>query len=924
MILKYVLKNFTRRKVRTILMILSLVVSTGLVVTMSATVETFKQSTIDVVASGVGRADFSVARKDTSSELFLPIGETAARILAAHQRIEAVHPRLEIEVAAEVDGKRSDVTLVGLDPVNDDVGTVDAVEGEYALGGGRVAVTQRTANELGLELGDAVDLSYALPLPRQPGKAGNSGASSVRFRRQFMVGGIVQQDGVLGGEGILAELAEVQNWLGLRGRAKQMVVVVDPGIYEAGSSRAAALAVRDVARAVQEELGDAYRFNMDLARSLSGAAQLFRILQALINTYGLISLGVVGLLVHTLVMTNVHEQRRDMAVLRILGSQRGLLFALVIVEVVVIGLIGVALGIVLGQALTTYVLAPVLERVLAREGLALNLVPRVSAATVLPPVASAFAVLIGSSLKPAREASRTKVVHAINPSAADNIQLEDLAELRERRPDGKMFLAGTLMTAVFVLVTGFEALGNFGGETLQVVFGMLGLMGMVLGVSLMFFITTIPFERLVLAAARLISPRLTYFARRNVSRGKTRNTLIALLVLFSAVLPSFLGTQTQLELANSENRSKMWMGAPIRIEAAAQYRDTVELQRLTPSFVRDDLAGIAGIGDLVGLSYPYATRAEDVVGLRRAEVNVVGLDGDLSRITFPDMAEFTAGGLESLGDIVNHQEGVIVSEGLARHLAVGQGEWIELHGEGLDHVDRVRVVGIARRIPGFEGIERSSTAARSGSTVLVSMEHFGRLVTPLDGSVPGADDALLDTVLGTLQAEADPQEVGEEIQKLSSRPTTFWVNLLAWQLEANRSDMMVFVILLLTLTGISFTTAVLAVFAVIYVTVYARRIEIGMLKSMGMLRGELRGMLIVEAIVMTLGSALAGIAAGASMGYLNFYVSAALEQMPALFAVDRIVMPAIIVLVVLASMLAAAFSSRRIVRQQAVEILRMS
>ena len=75
-------------------------------------------------------------------------------------------------------------------------------------------------------------------------------------------------------------------------------------------------------------------------------------IQALINIYGLTALGVVGLLVHTLVMTNVQEQRRDMAILRILGSQRNLLFTLVIAEVLVIGAIGVGLGVVLGQLIT--------------------------------------------------------------------------------------------------------------------------------------------------------------------------------------------------------------------------------------------------------------------------------------------------------------------------------------------------------------------------------------------------------------------------------------------------------------------------------------------------------------------------------------------------------------------------------------------
>ena len=42
-----------------------------------------------------------------------------------------------------------------------------------------------------------------------------------------------------------------------------------------------------------------------------------------------------------------------------------------------------------------------------------------------------------------------------------------------------------------------------------------------------------------------------------------------------------------------------------------------------------------------------------------------------------------------------------------------------------------------------------------------------------------------------------------------------------------------------------------------------------------------------------------------------------------IFAVDTTVMPFIVIMVVLASILGAAFSARRIVRRQAVDILRM-
>jgi cell division protein FtsX len=373
------------------------------------------------------------------------------------------------------------------------------------------------------------------------------------------------------------------------------------------------------------------------------------------------------------------------------------------------------------------------------------------------------------------------------------------------------------------------------------------------------------------------------------------------------------------------------MGAPVRIQSFARRRlrdleqgpNATPLSLIKPSFVKNELASVSGIDLVVGISYPYASAAQDPVGLRSAGVDVVGLDGDLTQVIFTDILEFTAGGPETLGAILTDPEAVIISEGLAKYLAVELGQVIELRGDGLDNVDRARVVGIARRIPGIRGITRSRIAARNGSTVLVSMAHFRRLVTALDQIQPGPDDPLLETVLATLHPDAVPGDVAGEINERYAEENSFWTSVLEWELGEGRDETRFFVVLLLALTGISFTTAVFSVFAVIYVTIYARRIEIGMLKSMGMLRRELTGMLIVEAIAMTLGSALAGIAAGASMGYLNFYINAALEQMPSRFAVDTIVMPAIIIMVVLASMLAATFSARRIVRKQAVEILRM-
>lgn len=926
MIFKYIWKNFSRRKVRTVLMILSLLVSMGLIITMSATVETVRQSTVDLIASSVGRYDMAISKTDLSPDPFINVAEVAPLVLTADSQITAVYPRIQSEVELAIGSEVTEGWLIALDPAVDQVGFVDVISGTYELGGGKTAVLADVASRYGLYVGDTIDVAYNFPLPREKGQPDVAGSSQRRTVQRFTVTAIVRQDGIVSSdirEGVIVHLDDAQQWLQLSGRAQQLIATINPVVYETSNAEEAALHVRDVAYTVQATLGDEYTFAIAKAFALDSSAEGFLAIQAVISVYGLTSLGVVGLLVHTLVMTNVQEQRRDMAILRILGSQRTYLFLLVITEVLVVGAIGIGLGIVLGQNLTQYVVVPLITSQMAQEGVTFTLEPQVTLTAVLPATLAAFAVLILSTLKPAQEASRTKVMYAINPSVADNIQIEDLANLRERRPDGKLLLAGIVLLLIFSLIAGSQAAETFGAPAFQVVFilGALGLL--VLGVGFVFFITTVPFERLVLLVMGFVAPRLTYFARRNVGRGQMRNTLISLLVLFSGVLPSFLATQTALEWANLEAGVRQRWGAPVSIEAFGWWLPEAEAAayRLRPSFLGKELATVAGIEQMAGLSYPYVTTIADTIGLRSAPVSVIGINGRLPDVLFPDLVEFVAGGPASLDTLFTNSQAVVISEGLAAHLAISVGSTIKLQGQGQDHVVNVQVVGIARKLPGVDGIGRSRVQAQSGSTVLMSLDSFRALKTDLNLPLPPADDPILTKVFATTRPNAVAMDVLEELN--GRYADQVWVNLMETDLEFARREQATQQVLLLVMTMISFTTAVFGVFAVIYVTIYARRIEIGMLKAIGMRRRELRGMLIVESITMTLGAALAGIAAGATMGYVTTYGNYALQERIMKFAVDNTVMPFIVIMVVLASTIGAAFSAQRIVSKQAVDILRM-
>lgn len=929
MILKYVLKNFRRRKVRTILMVLSLIVSTGLIVAMSATVETVRRSNVEMIASAIGRYDLNVHRSEISPEAFLNVAETSQRILAADPLITAVYPRFTSDVELNANGTQSSGTMLALDPA-ENIGQIDVISGTYELGNMQAAVLEGATFILGdLQIGDSIDVSYSFPQPREKGAAAAVGSSQRRAVGRFTISAIVRQNGVASAEitnGVIVHIRDAQEFLGLPDRAEELIVLVEPVLYESRNAEDAALSVRQVAVHIQAALGDQYIYNLDKAQVLDQSAQAFLTLQALISTYGLMSLAVVGLLVYTLVMTNVQEQRREMAVLRILGSQRNLLFGIVVLEVMVIGVVGVGFGILVGQAITTYLVVPFIEAQMSEAGLVTTIQPVVSLTAILPAIIAAFVVLLISSIKPAQQASQTKVIHAINPGAADNIQLEDLEKLRERSPNIKLFIIGLGMMLAVTLIISMNIVSVFANPAIEATIFLTALMMMVVGLVFMFFIFTRPLERLILFVAGLLFPRVTYFAKRNVGRGAERNTLISLLVLFSGVLPSFLATQSAISNANIETDVRLRMGAPVEIQNAGWYREAefAALSRLRPSFVSKELLAVPGIAKAVGLTYGYYAQVSDVVGMRSGSLALVGVSGDLNDVLYKDMMVFTAGGPQSLAHILTDSTTVVISRGMAEGLAVPLGGKIKVQGEGLDHEEQLTVVGIAQRLPGFDNVGRIRSLALSGGTVFISLEGFRRLVTNPRQAQPEPDAQILDRVLATISEDADPFSVQAALHETFNRKYDFWTQLADVQLKMARDSRMQEQVFLLVLTLISFATAVFGVFAVIYVTIYARRLEIGMMKAVGARNWELNGMLSMESITMTLGAALAGILAGATMAYLSALVENALAQRPQQFAIDTTVMPFIIIMVVLASILGTVFSARRIIKRKAVEILRMS
>lgn len=97
-----------------------------------------------------------------------------------------------------------------------------------------------------------------------------------------------------------------------------------------------------------------------------------------------------------------------------------------------------------------------------------------------------------------------------------------------------------------------------------------------------------------------------------------------------------------------------------------------------------------------------------------------------------------------------------------------------------------------------------------------------------------------------------------------------------------------------------------------------------MMKAVGSPNSHLLITFILEAAVMSVSAVLAGITAGATLGYFDQYSSSLTTELPVTFAVDTVVAPSTVALVVIASIISAALASRSLLVQKAVKILRES
>lgn len=617
-----------------------------------------------------------------------------------------------------------------------------------------------------------------------------------------------------------------------------------------------------IAAEIQGALGEGFRMSED-----SGTSSIVATMQvgfAIFNLLGILALFLGAFLIFNTFRTVVIERRHDIAMLRAVGATRRQITLMIVIESLVQGAIGTLLGLILGYLMAVvgmnYV-GQIWTTFLSRG----TLEWQVSPSAVLVAVVLGMLTALLAGYWPARAAGKTSPLEALRPATTASV---------ERAARWSLIVGVVLLLlAVVMLIMGSR--GAVGGA-------LLFLIGMLIAAP-----------GLVMPAARLFSPLLTLaFAREgDLARGNlvrqpgraaiTASTLmigLAVLVLMAALVISFGDLITNLSNVNFSS-DLLLMPQSISVYDNVIGADPALAEQVSA------LPEVETVGTM-----RYA--ASEVNG---QSLGVLGIDPN----TYPKVAslEFSEGDPDTtFAELGSGRNAIVTSLALRTLKTQMGGEFVLQTSEG---PQTYRVVGVGNDILTFK-----VAAVFISQDNLAADFHKTEDIMLLVNLRPDAD---------TAAALAAVTEVAKDYPQLTPHLTGEYRDDLI-EISSGAFSMFYVIALLIIIP------AALGLLNTLTINILERTREIGVVRAVGGSRGQVRRMVMAEALLLGIFSVSMGVLAGIaiSYGFISAFDTIG-WQMPYTFPVIGVV--AAIVLGVMLALFASILPARNAARLDIIRAL---
>jgi len=571
-------------------------------------------------------------------------------------------------------------------------------------------------------------------------------------------------------------------------------------------------------------------------------------------TAALLGFAAIGVVVGAFIIFNtftilVAQRTRELGLLRAMGATGGQVVRSVVLEAFVVGAVASAIGLVAGIGLGVWLL-----ELLRWIGLDL---PQTSTVVLPRTVAVSFGVgvlvTVLAAVLPAARAARVPPVVAIvdaPPSAAGGF--------------GRRVVAGLVVLAagIAALAAGLAHARDTTGLIDEVQLVALGAFGVLVGVVMILPAVARPAVRFLGAPLRRLGPS-GVLARANAMRNPRRTAITASALVIGLALVGLTAT----------------FGASARASVGSETAAGLRADYI----VKSD--GFAGFSTLVAERLRAVPGVTTVVPMRFADASVGGsvkTVGSLDQRGLEQVVDldFASGGTAGLAD-----DGVLVSDDLARHLRIGAGEHLTV--QFAQGALPLVVRGVYRR-KNFIGIFGQSVPLVVAPSTLERASGG----TSLDSLV------LLHAATGAQPAT----------QKLIQRElATDFPNIKVLTRDQFRSEQTAqvdqFLTVLVAILALSEIIAILGIINTLALSVFERTRELGLLRVVGMSRRQVRRMVRGESVVIAVLGGVVGLALGVLWGWA--FTRALQEQGLTVFRVPVVE----VLLFVLGSMIAGVVAA---------------
>ncbi len=510
--------------------------------------------------------------------------------------------------------------------------------------------------------------------------------------------------------------------------------------------------------------------------------------------------------------TAVSERRRDIGMLRAIGSSRRTILGMFLAEATVEGVAGTAIGLALGYALAWAGLAAL--NPIVKQFLQFSIGgPEFPVTTWVVSIVVGLGMTIVGGMWPAIQASRLTPIEALRPQAAEVTSAS--------------VTWGTIAGIVLVGVSAIALVSH------NVQLASAGVLVFLVGLVMVAPVLVVPAARVLSAAATLFFPTEGFVAARNAERQPSRAAVtVSVMMIGLSIIVGIVGIITSVNVGFLSYLDR---------SLGADY--LVVPQSILLS------GGNAGAGPGLLNSVKAAPGIQDATSLRAAQsvvndtaMQVIGVDPTV----YPKVGGlvFTQGDANQAWDALNAGRGIILNGIFAAQHPTQLGDYITLQTAQGER--RYKVVGVA-----------NDYLNAKLSTGYISQANLAK-------DFNESTDLL---ILANRKPGADPTRTKLELRKIvSDYPTFTLYDFADWrtsQLDILQSTISVYYIL----AAIIALPSLLALINTLAMAVLERTREIGMMRAVGTTRGQMSTMILAESLMLSTMGTILGLLGGVWIAY---------------------------------------------------------